>query len=166
MKKSFIFFLLLITLVVTITTVNSKASSLKIFEVISGSMEPTIRKGSIVLTTKRQEYKVGDIATYKITGGDIAVTHRIINIFKEHEMYFFTFKGDNNANEDPYSVSEKEIIGKVIGTFPYVGNILYIIFDRKLILYPTAIIGGIFLGKLMRKKLEELRDTKIKNVQN
>jgi hypothetical protein len=81
-------------------------------------------------------------------------------------MYFFTFKGDNNANEDPYPVSEKEIIGKVIGTFPYVGNILYIIFDRKLILYPTAIIGGIFLGKLMRKKLEELRDTKIKNVQN
>ena len=73
--------------------------------IASGSMEPTIKKG--------------DIIVYRYN--EIVVVHRIVNIVKDRQEYYFYTKGDANNNKDNYVVSENMIIGTVIKKIPYIG---------------------------------------------
>ena len=67
-----------------------------ILEVVSGSMEPTINIGDlIVINVNDNNYKQGDIVTFRDIEGSF-VTHRIINIDDE----VMTTKGDNNDTID------------------------------------------------------------------
>ena len=56
----------------------------------SGSMEPEIGTGDIIIIKKCKEYKIGDIVTYDIEQKYL-VTHRII----EQDGEEITTKGDN-----------------------------------------------------------------------
>lgn len=78
-------------------------------EVISGSMEPTIHVGDlIIINTKNQEYKKEDIITFYDVDGSF-VTHRIVSIDNEQMIT----RGDNNNTEDePLSVDR--IVGKYV----------------------------------------------------
>lgn len=76
-------------------------------EVVSGSMEPIIHKGDlIIINTKDNNYQEKDIVTFYDNEGSL-VTHRIIKL-DDDEM---VTKGDNNDTEDG-SRSIKEIVGK------------------------------------------------------
>lgn len=51
-------------------------SGIKMYAVKSGSMEPAVGKGSLVVTRKSGEYKAGDIITFtKSAGNKETVTH-------------------------------------------------------------------------------------------
>lgn len=152
MKNRFTFIFLIIAISVILILVHSKIS---FFKVATSSMEPEIKKGSIIITAEKQKYEVGDVASYKEGKNSTVVTHRIIKILKNEDTYFFIFKGDNNENQDPHPISEKEIIGKVVYVIPYVGDLFYIIFERKFILYPISITSGFLLGKNFRKQFEK-----------
>ena len=84
--------------------------------VMSGSMEPAIMPGDVVIVREQvpQKYKLGDVVTY--LEGDIAFTHRIVG----EEDGFFILKGDNNNAADD-TVAAEELIGKVILTIPKIG---------------------------------------------
>lgn len=91
----------------------------------SGSMEPTIPTGSIVLVMPSKEYKVGDVITFgKDTRSEIPTTHRIVSIRENVQGNFYTTKGDANEEQDPRETAGKEIIGKVLFHVPYAGYIL------------------------------------------
>ena len=78
-----------------------------IFNVATGSMEPTISENDIILTKKQKSYKVGDIVTYEKNGSYI--THRIVEINNSG----IVAKGDaNNTTDAP--IKRGVIIGKVI----------------------------------------------------
>lgn len=78
-----------------------------VLEVVSGSMEPTIHIGDlIVIDTKTKEFKEQDIVTFRDVNGSF-VTHRIISL-KENEMIT---KGDYNKSDDGIQ-SIDTIIGK------------------------------------------------------
>lgn len=78
-------------------------------EVISGSMEPTLHVGDmIIINTKANDYKKGDIITFYDKNGSF-VTHRIVSI-SEAELIT---RGDNNNRDDEANVPEK-IIGKYV----------------------------------------------------
>ncbi len=88
-----------------ITTINGYT----VLEVVSGSMEPTIYKGDmIVIDTKVKEYHKGDIITFYDSEGSF-VTHRIVSI-NETEMIT---KGDNNNTNDE-ATSTSKIVGKYV----------------------------------------------------
>lgn len=90
-----------------------------ILEVVSGSMEPTIKVGDlIVINVKEKNYKKNDIVTFYDEEGSF-VTHRIISINKKDMIT----KGDNN-NVDDGKTSTKKIIGKYVYKFSGVGKIL------------------------------------------
>ncbi|MBW6442068.1 signal peptidase I [Patescibacteria group bacterium] len=125
-------------------------TNVKVLRVISNSMEPEIKKGSLVIMSKQNNYKVGDIISYKTDQNTVPVTHRIEKIFKIKGNHFFITKGDSNQEEDPYPISEKELIGKVIFVIPKISSMV----DNKVlatIIFFTALTFLSFiLGKLIK----------------
>lgn len=88
-------------------------------EVVSGSMEPTIYKGDIIIiNTKDKDYKENDIITFRGKEGEF-VTHRIIEI---DDKTMIT-KGDNNNSEDD-PIKTSSIVGKYVTKINGGGRIL------------------------------------------
>lgn len=78
-----------------------------IFQVITGSMEDTIKIDDIVIVKLTDEVNEDDIITYR--AGNDFVTHRIVKIEDEKIIT----KGDaNNSEDDP--ITKTDIVGKVI----------------------------------------------------
>ncbi len=78
--------------------------------VLTGSMEPSLYPGDIVVIKESDSYSVGDVITYKVE--NYYVTHRIIDVYEINGSKSYKTKGDNNNIEDEYSVSTKQVIGK------------------------------------------------------
>ena len=91
----------------------------------SGSMEPTIRTGAIVVIDSAPTYKVGDIITFYFSPSDkIPTTHRVIEVgSKDGEARYLT-KGDANKNADPREIEKKTVVGKVLFSLPFAGYVL------------------------------------------
>ncbi len=93
--------------------------------VLSGSMEPAIHTGSIVVIKPEENYKEGDVITFgKDTKKDIPTTHRIVKIRAVEGKLLFTTKGDANDSGDSTEIRKNQIIGKVLFSVPYIGYIL------------------------------------------
>jgi len=82
-----------------------------IFEIASGSMEPTLKIGDRVVINTTKNINEGDIVVY--SDNDTLVCHRIQKINNDEVIC----KGDNNNMQDS-AISKNEIIGKVIHIFP------------------------------------------------
>ena len=98
-----------------LTTINSYA----MLEVVSGSMEPSLNIGDLVIIDiESKDYKIGDIVTYK-DENNLFVTHRILYINDDK----YVLKGDaNNAIDKP--INSSQIVGKYVSRVEYVGNII------------------------------------------
>ena len=119
--KKILDIILLLTIIIIYTyLVLSKMNKVVIYNIKTGSMEDNIHVGDHILIVKQNDYKIGDVVTYKKDNGYI--THRIIKIDQDK----ITTKGDANNVEDE-SVDKKRIVGKVV----YSGKILNIIFKYK-----------------------------------
>lgn len=89
-------------------------------EVISGSMEPTIDVGDlIIVNTKYDELKENDIITFYDEKGSF-VTHRIIEI-KDGE---YVTKGDNNNSEDQGTINKDDIVAKYVTRLNGMGKLM------------------------------------------
>lgn len=121
--------------------------------VLSGSMEPSISTGSIVLVdTTEKDYRIGDIISYKIE--DQIVTHRIVKI----ENGVYKTKGDSNEIEDSVSLNISQIIGKVKASIPKLGYLISHLKSKQIVLLMIAIL---FLSNLF-DILSENRSQKTK----
>ncbi|PJC66081.1 signal peptidase I, partial [Candidatus Beckwithbacteria bacterium CG_4_9_14_0_2_um_filter_47_11] len=87
----------------------------KLFTVQSGSMQPAISVGSLVLVKPAGEYAVDEVITFKT--GPAPTTHRINRI----EAGVIITKGDANDTPDSEPVRPENIIGKVVLSLPYAG---------------------------------------------
>jgi len=94
----------------------------KIFTVMSGSMEPTIKTGSLVIVKPQQGYKAGEIITFK-NPRDLqnTITHRLVEVLKEDGVTYGVTKGDANKSADAQRITENLIIGRVKFVVPYLG---------------------------------------------
>lgn len=97
----------------------------KVKVVKSGSMEPTIKTGGVIVIRPNNSYEVGDVVTFgRDTKTQIPTTHRIVKVDGSGRMKVFTTKGDANDAEDPNLINLSDINGKVLFTVPFVGYIL------------------------------------------
>lgn len=90
----------------------------------SGSMEPAIHTGSIVVIKAQSAYQVGDVVTFGAdTKEHVPTTHRIVALQPDPAtgQLSMTTKGDANEENDPETSLVSSVIGKVIITVPYVG---------------------------------------------
>ncbi len=107
--------------------------------ILTGSMEPLIMPGDIVIIKKIQEekdilnLKVGDIIQFK--RDNILIVHRIIELVenKEDGFTYYKTKGDNNSAEDRILVNYKDIKGTVYKTIPKLGILSLLIRSRDAI---------------------------------
>jgi len=91
--------------------------------VLSGSMEPALNVGGIIVTkpVKIQKIETGDIITFQIEP-DPKITHRVVDIIEEENKPWFQTKGDANEEPDHKLISsQEEEMRKVIFYLPYLG---------------------------------------------
>lgn len=110
-----------------------------IFQVITGSMSPTIKEQDIVIVKLTDDVKVDDIITFRM--GDDFVTHRVIGI----EDGKIITRGDANNSQDA-PISEEEIVGKVVFIISNVAVWIKVIKEPIVI---AAIIFTIIAMKIM-----------------
>lgn len=97
----------------------------KVMIVQSGSMEPAIKTGSIVVVRPAVTYDVGDVITFGPTPkGKVPTTHRIVSENIKNGMESYATKGDSNDTADLKEVLQKDVIGKVYFSVPFVGYAL------------------------------------------
>jgi signal peptidase len=149
--KKILFLLLFFALMISLKTFREEY---RLLMVLSGSMEPALKKGDIVIVRKSSSYSREDIIAFRENFGSKILTHRIKEIKRLDNKYFFTTKGDNNKVEDPYPTSEKEILGKVIFRI----TILSIIYENPTLIDAVFIIStclaGFFIGKITGKTID------------
>jgi signal peptidase len=95
--------------------------------VLTGSMEPAISAGDVIITTPiaHKTPKINDVIAYqakRFNGEKVAVfSHRIIGGDIENG---FIMKGDANKSPDPQKPKAEDILGVVFFVIPFIGNLL------------------------------------------
>ncbi|RJP30260.1 MAG: signal peptidase I [Actinobacteria bacterium] len=112
--------------------------------IISGSMEPTIRTGSMVIVIPQDEYHPGDIISFTdpVIGRNV---HRIVGEVGGDDLTYFVTKGDAAERPDRIPVPIDKIEGKVVMIFPYLGYAAYLGFFATLV--PLSMIIFHFIRK-------------------
>lgn len=90
------------------------------FVVLSGSMEPTLSPGDVVIVDASAPITAGDVITYTTGSGAVPTTHRVTAVLADG----YQTKGDANENVDQGVVAADAVIGRVVLTVPLVGHIL------------------------------------------
>jgi len=111
-----------------------------LFAVASGSMEPTLLRGDLILVQGGLNFSEltvgymtapvpGEIIVYRVppeyryTSNDPIVHRAVAKEYRNNRWYFYT-KGDANSQIDYWSpISQDYIIGRVVGKVPWLGNL-------------------------------------------
>ncbi len=115
--------------------------------VLSGSMEPAIKTGSIIAVKPGGDmtrFKEGDIITFMDEERRL-VTHRIIEVVQSGDQTMYRTKGDNNNAPDQNLVMSGNVVAEYTGfTIPYLGYISEFVQSKNGILV-TVILPGVLL---------------------
>lgn len=90
------------------------------FRVVTGSMEPTIPTGALLVARQVDIHSIGldDIICFRTQEADIwgkIVTHRVVELFTGPDgNVVLATKGDANLVVDGYLVTQENLVGKVI----------------------------------------------------
>jgi signal peptidase len=150
-------------------------ANLRVKSALSGSMEPAISVGSIIVIRSADEYKIDDIITFQFALNQPATTHRIVGTqIIEGTTYFIT-KGDANEEPDPRLVREEEVLGRVLFSVPLVGYavnfvqqplgfILLIVVPATIIISDEIRSIGREITNLKNNKKDRAQDKKIQAI--
>lgn len=124
------------------------------YAVVSGSMEPEIKVGSVCVVNLHASYskiKKGDIIAFKV-GENVLVTHRAISITEDGIIT----KGDANNAEDTAPVNKKNFVGKTMFSIPLIGYIITFVHTRHGLIATAAILAAfILIGAAIPEKKRE-----------
>ena len=135
---------------------------LKIYTVLTGSMEPALPTGSLIIMrtgVPAVNITVGDIVTFKSPrSDDVLITHRIAKVIGEGEGMRFITRGDANGAVDPWEVRFGNIAGVYQKHVPYVGFALEFAKTPMglllLVILPTVLIAGSELRQIVQVLVE------------
>lgn len=112
-----------------------KIAGYECYAVATGSMEPAIKSGSLLLTKKieLENIQEKDVLTFRDKNNTIYFTHRVTKVDKINRIIYT--KGDANQLEDPSPTGYEYVKGRVEKVIPFLGYVK-IVFTS-----PYAIIG-------------------------
>ena len=122
--KIITYFICFIVIIFAFIAISSKFSigGFKLLVVKSGSMEPAIKVGSMVIDKNFDNYNINDIITFKNSENPLeTTTHRIVGMEYQGSTKLFETKGDANDAADSDKTAQSNILGKVILAVPYFG---------------------------------------------
>jgi len=172
--------ILLAALIVSVVAIQSKATGTtpsigdyQLLKVVSGSMEPTIHTGSVVVIKKidPKQLKIGDVVTFKsVEYNAQLVTHRISKIENTAmNGLIFTTRGDANDSEDLTPLPASQVTGIAVFSIPLIGYIMNFIQTREglllLIIFPCLLLA-VYEAKIIRKNIQNQKKPKAEEVQD
>lgn len=173
--------LLVLMLFVTISSkINGGAPKVfgkEILTVLSGSMEPGIKTGSVIAVKPVgnplvETFTKGDVITFKaVDNQNMMITHRIVDVQGTGANLKYVTKGDNNDAQDPMPVPAGNVVAHYANfTIPYLGYILSWV-KTKVGIAVLLFVPGLYLilqplislYRSMSKDEEEAGDDKPEN---
>lgn len=136
--------------------------------VLTGSMEPRLRVGSLVVTVpvEPDTIKVGDIITFRpATGSGNTITHRVIGIEQNSPLRFETM-GDANTRPDSDTVLQQNVVGKVTFNVPSVGFFTEFLKTPAGFVFGMVIPGIVIMTLYVASMWRALSDRSAKQGQN
>lgn len=157
-----------VVVILAILMVGARAVGLRVFTVLSGSMEPTYHVGALIYvkSVDYTELEAGDVITFMLDENTVA-THRITEVVPDEDdpdVLRFRTKGDANDSEDASLVHYKNVIGTPVFTIPclgYVANYIqnppgtYIAIAVGAILLLLVFLPDLFSDEASRKEPPE-----------
>jgi signal peptidase len=130
--------------------------STKFLIVLSGSMDPVMRVGDVVVIThvEPEDVSVGDIIAYKDPSGreNVIITHRVEEVIEdEDDTLSFKTKGDANEDIDQYVVSKGDIVGKAVFLIPFIGYLFHYAREPLVFISLVIIPAGFIIADELRK---------------
>ena len=143
---------------------------IKTFVIISGSMEPSLEIGDVVVIKEfpKEELQKGDVISFR--NGQSIITHRITDVIKEKNgKVSFETKGDNNNIKDKNYVKYDDVEGKMVGKIPFVGKVAILLKNKLIIIIILMIFYMMYIHnakvedrRLMRKEKRRVLKEKYK----
>lgn len=125
----------------------------KMFGVLSGSMEPAYSVGDLIYAVPTDAGKIaeGDVISFLLNDDGTVATHRVVEIDRENKQVYT--KGDANELSDGRPVSYENILGVVKFSIPMVGRlIVYMNTTPGKIITITIILALILLILLLQRE--------------
>jgi len=152
---------IVVVAVLLIVSVLPITGNYKVMTVISGSMAPAIKMGSVVIVKPVSDYKIGEVITFgPYSRTKAPTTHRIYDIKVTGGEPIYITKGDVNNAPDTREITKKDVLGKVLFSVPYVGYAVD--FAKKPVGFALIIIvpAAIIIGDEIKKIINEIKKKK------
>ena len=159
-----------VIVILLIVSVFPITGNYKMMIVQSGSMEPAIKMGSIVMVKPVDDYKINDVISFgEATKTKAPTTHRIYDMKVQGGEPIYITKGDANDAPDTKEIRKEDIVGKVLFSVPFVGYAVD--FAKKpigfalIIIVPATLIIIDEIKKIFGeiKKRKENKNAKLEN---
>lgn len=152
-----ILLLLAVVLPFVIYAVPQIAGADSSYVVLSGSMQPTMNPGDVVVieSVPASEIEEGDIVTFQREGEPKPTTHRVTEVVQQDGDVAFQTKGDDSESADQQLVTSTQLEGRVpvVAGYPFVipliGHvILFASTQRGFVLLIAVPIGLLILSEI------------------
>ena len=120
------------------------------YVVLSGSMEPEISPGDVILINQVEPASIeeGAIITFSPGEGESVVTHRVVDVIGEGDNVLFETQGDAIGEPDESLVEPGQLHGEVVLVIPYIGYVI------QFINTPVGLVTMIILPFVLLLSLE------------
>ena len=156
--------LVAVVVLAAVSLVLLRIMGYQVFNVVSGSMEPTYSVGDLIYvkSVDPDAVEVGDPITFVLNENLVVATHRVIRIDAENR-HFYT-KGDANETADAAPVHFNNLIGIPQFCIPKLGYVsdfvqhppgTYIAIGAGLMLLAALFLPDLLLGKPGQKEEKE-----------
>jgi len=112
--------------------------------VVSGSMEPTLYRGDMIIMydNEKEPYRVGEIIAFQVKEQEPIILHRIVDI---NDSGHILTKGDNNLVPDdhflyPDRLSKEQVKGRVWFSVPWIAKPFTWLIERPLLKYGLVVL--------------------------
>ncbi|MDW8034425.1 MAG: signal peptidase I [Nitrososphaerota archaeon] len=145
---------IIILFISLLTTVMRTDSPLAVVEIDDtpwyvSSMYPTLYPGDLLLLTRGENLKIGDIIVYRSPyDKNKNIVHRIINIIvtSTGEKRYVT-KGDHNSSPDWYYPTDRDIVGKWTGFKIHLVGFIFLLLDSPPLIKTP--FGEVSIGRVI-----------------
>ena len=139
----------------------SYATGFRSMTVMSGSMEPAVHTGDVVVNRPvvPLDARVGDVITFRDPAGGGFVTHRVRRVNARGGTVTFVTKGDANTGSERWTTPADGEIGRVEYRLPRLGYALF--WTRgtharlMLVTVPALLLGLLLVAEIWRPRRRE-----------
>lgn len=132
------------------------------YTVLSGSMQPAIAAGDLVVSERiaPTEARIGDVVTFQDPDDpERLLTHRVGGIRRDGEQVALVTKGDANTGVERWRTAPDAELGRVVYKVPLVGRVAALTRTRigflGIVVLPLLLLGVHELARIWRPETEE-----------